>query len=66
MTLSAEEEMHIRSNQVLGSNVRISQAMLEQPHAKTYKTRSATKLDTNWWRPSNGSSNKLPLPMHHN
>jgi ribonuclease HI len=43
MTLSAEEEMHIRGNQVLGSNVRISQAMLEQPHAKTYKTRSATK-----------------------
>lgn len=43
MTLSAEEHMHMCGNQVLGSNVRTSQAILEQPLNKPYKTRSDTK-----------------------
>jgi predicted NAD/FAD-binding protein len=43
MTLSAEEKMHICGNQVIGSNVRISQALIEQPHTKPYKTRSAAR-----------------------
>jgi hypothetical protein len=43
MTLTAEEEMQVCGNQAVGSNVRLSQAVLEQPHNQPYKTRSAAK-----------------------
>jgi hypothetical protein len=43
MTLSAEEEMQACGNQVIGGNVRLSRAVLEQPHAKPYMKRSGTK-----------------------